>query len=264
MTSVDTARGSDGGKLAGKVTLITGTGGGQGRAAALLFAREGATVVGCDIKAEEAEATAAMVDAAGGTMISTSPLDLGDREQVDSWIDAAAVACGGIDVLYNNASATKLVPLAEMSDEEWHFTIRNELDLMFYASRRAWPHLVAAGGGAIVNTASMCGINAIRPAAGSFAHAATKHGVIGMTRELANEGGPKGIRVNSVSPGFIRSPATEFLEDAGLLDAFLDHQMLRRVGTAEDVARAALFLASDDASFITAENLVVDGGYTRC
>lgn len=264
MTSAPLEQEATGGKLAGKVALITGTGGGQGRSAAVLFAQEGATVVGCDVKVEGAEATAAMVEAAGGTMISTSPLDLGDRVQVDSWVDDAAVVCGRIDILYNNASATKLVPLVDMTDDEWHFTIRNELDLMFYASRRAWPHLIAAGGGAVINTASMCGISAIRPATGSFAHAATKHGVIGMTRELANEGGPHGIRVNSISPGFIRTPATGFLEETGFLDAFVAHQMLRRVGTPDDIARAALFLASEDAAFITAENLVVDGGYTRC
>ena len=205
-----------------------------------------------------------MVASAGGTMTSTAPVDLGDPEQADAWVDAAAETYGGIDILYNNASATKLVPLAEMSREDWHFTIRNELDLMFYATQRAWPHLIARGGGTVINTASMCGINAMRYAEGSFAHAATKHGVIGMTVELAWEGGPHGIRVNSISPGFILSPATEFLKETGFLDSFLEHQMIQRVGQPEDIAKAAVFLASDDASFITGENLVVDGGYTRC
>jgi NAD(P)-dependent dehydrogenase (short-subunit alcohol dehydrogenase family) len=150
-----------------------------------------------------------------------------------------------------------------MTSDEWRFTLRNELDLVFEVTQSAWPHLVAAGGGAIVNVASIQGISSIRHAPGGFAHAATKHGVIGMTRELANEGGPVGIRVNSISPGFIRTPATDAMaQTPGVIERFLADQIIQRVGEPEDIAHAALFLASDDASFITGENLVVDGGYT--
>jgi meso-butanediol dehydrogenase / (S,S)-butanediol dehydrogenase / diacetyl reductase len=251
------------GRLEGKVALITGTGGGQGRAAALLFAAEGATIVGGDLKVEGAEETVALVREAGGEITSTQPVDFGDAAQVTAWIDAAAAAHGGFDILYNNASVPKFAPVAEMSDEDWHFTVRNELDLMFYACRAAWPHLEARGGGAIVNIASIQGINSVRPTPGGFAHATTKHGVIGMTRELATEGGPIGVRVNSISPGMIISPATQPLTEwEGWVDAFLDHQIVKRTGRPEDIAAAALFLASEEASFITGENLVVDGGYT--
>ncbi|HYG95268.1 MAG TPA: SDR family oxidoreductase, partial [Nocardioides sp.] len=134
---------------------------------------------------------------------------------------------------------------------------------VFHVTQAVWPHMVAAGGGAILNTASMQGINSIRSGPGGFAHAATKHGVIGMTRELANEGGPVGIRVNAISPGLVLTPATENIKDTpGAVEAFLDRQIIKRPGEPEDIARAALFLVSDDASFITGENLVVDGGYT--
>src|SRR6185503_4366495 len=112
-----------GNRLQGKVAVITGTGGGQGRAAALLFAQEGATIVGCDLKVEGAEETLELVRAAGGTMTSMQPVDLGDSAACRAWIDEAAAVHGGFDILYNNASLPKFVPIAELSDEDWHYTI---------------------------------------------------------------------------------------------------------------------------------------------
>ena len=250
-------------RLAGKVALITGTAGGQGRAAALLFASEGATIVGCDLKRDEALETVAMVEAAGGRMTSTQPLDLGDSAAARAWVNDAAARHGGFDVLYNNASAPRFASIASMSDEDWHFTIRNELDLMFYATSAAWPHLVARGGGSIINTGSISGMAAVAITPGSFAHAATKGAVIAMTREWALEGGPHNIRVNTLSPGGIDTPATApaFADDA-FHRAYLDTLMIRRVGTSEDVAALALFLASDESRWVTGANLVVDGGFS--
>jgi meso-butanediol dehydrogenase / (S,S)-butanediol dehydrogenase / diacetyl reductase len=252
------------GRLADRVALITGTGGGQGRAAAILFAQEGAKVVGGDLKSEGAQETLETVQAMGGSMISKHPIDFGDPAQAHAWIDFAVSEHGRIDIVYNNASAPKYGPIADIPEENWDFAIRNELSLVFYVIKAAWPHLVANGGGSIVNTASITGINAMQPAAGigMFPHAATKHGVIGMTRELALEGGPIGIRVNAISPGLILTPATAPYADAEWLQAFVDHQAIKRTGQPEDIARAALFLASDEAAFVTGENLVVDGGYT--
>ena len=196
------------GRLEGRVALITGTGGGQGRAAALLFAKEGARVVGCDLKVESAKDTTEMARDANGEMVSLQPIDLGDGNQVKSWIDFAIKNYGRIDILYNNASAPKFAPIEKMNEEEWRFTIRNELDLIYWTCHYAWPHLKLRGGAVIINIASAAGIVG-RVASGSFAHSATKGGIIALTRQLAIEGAPYNIRANVISPGTIISPATE-------------------------------------------------------
>lgn len=250
------------GRLRDKVAAITGTGGGQGRAAALLFAREGALVVGGDLNAGNAEQTLDMVRNEGGRMVSMGPVDFADRVQVREWIDLAVREFGGIDVLYNNASAVKNVPLSEMSDEDYRFTIRNELDLVYVVTQEAWPHL-AAHGGSVINVGSVLGNIAMKLGPGGWAHAATKGGVIAMTRELANEGGPHNIRFNVISPGMIQVPGNaEMFETSDMAKAFIDNQIVKRIGQPEDIARTALFLASDESSFITGQQIIVDGGYT--
>ncbi|HEU5267843.1 MAG TPA: SDR family NAD(P)-dependent oxidoreductase [Jatrophihabitans sp.] len=250
-------------RLAGKVALITGTAGGQGRAAALLFAAAGAVVVGTDVNAAGAAETVELVRAAGGRMDSTQPLDLADEAGVQAWIDTAADRHGGIDVVYNNAGATRFAPIDQTSYADWSFVLRNELDIVFLVTKHAWPHLIARGGGSVLLVGSTAGIS------GSLtntrvAHTATKGGVVAMTKQLAAEGAAHGIRVNCVSPGMIRTPATE----SDLLAS--DHPMrtidraipLGRIGAPEEVAGCALFLASDDASYVTGANLVVDGGWS--
>ena len=134
-------------RLGGKVALITGTAGGQGAAAARLFAGEGANVFGCDLDVERAEAVAAEIRADGGAMHCTAPVDLADPDAAAAWIDGAAERAGGIDILYNNASAPRVGPFAELSWEDWRFTLHNELDLIFTVTSAAWPHLIARGGG---------------------------------------------------------------------------------------------------------------------
>ena len=254
-------RGSSG-RLAGKVALITGTAGGQGRAAALLFAAEGARVVGCDVKQAEADETVALVRAAGGEMTSMAPVDLGDSQAARAWVNAAAECFGGFDILYNNAASARFVPIAELSDEDWHYTIRNELDLVFYVVSEAWPHLLARGGGSIINTGSISGMSSLRQTPGNFAHSATKGAVIALTRELASEGGAHKIRVNSISPGMVESPATaKQLELPGFRQAHLDAIMLARTGRPEDIAQLALYLASDESDWVTGANIVIDGGF---
>jgi meso-butanediol dehydrogenase / (S,S)-butanediol dehydrogenase / diacetyl reductase len=252
-----------GDRLAGKVALITGTAGGQGRAAALLFAKEGAKIVGCDLKEEMSRETVAMVAAAGGTMTAMEPVDLGDSAQARAWIDEAAAVYDGFDILYNNASLPRFASIATMSDEDWHYTIRNELHLMFYACSAAWRHLIARGGGSIINTGSICGVSALPQTPGSIAHATTKGAVIAMTRELALEGGPHKIRANTISPGIIESPATaQQLASGTFREDHLDSLMLRRLGTPEDVASLALFLASDESSWVTGADFLIDGGFS--
>jgi meso-butanediol dehydrogenase / (S,S)-butanediol dehydrogenase / diacetyl reductase len=249
------------GRLEGKVALITGTAGGQGGAAARLFAAEGATVVGCDLDAERAKAVAEEVVAAGGEMSVDAPVDLSDPVAAAAWVDSSVTRAGGIDVLYNNASAPRVGPFAEMTWEDWRFTLSNELDLIFTVTSAAWPHLIARGGGAIINTASVSahrGATFIEQAG----HGAAKGGVLAITRHLAASGARHGIRANSISPGLIVTPQIEpFLEEPG----HPVHEMLRthplgRLGQPDDVARVALFLASDDAAYLNAVDIVLDGG----
>lgn len=251
------------GRLAGKVALITGTAGGQGRAAALLFAAEGATVVGTDLHVEGAAETTAMVRAAGGVMDSTHPIDLNDESAVHHWVASAAGSHGGIDIVYNNAGATRFSPIAETSYADWSFTLRNELDIVFLVTKHAWPHLIARGGGSILLVGSTAGIT------GSVtntrvAHTASKGGVVAMTKQLAAEGAPHRIRANCISPGMIRTPATEndLLASGHPMRTIARAIPLGRIGTPEEVARCALFLASDEASYVTGANLVVDGGWS--
>lgn len=248
-------------RLQGKVALVTGIGGGIGRAAALLFAAEGATVVGCDLTEDGAVETVRLAAEAGHRIDATTGLDLGDPGATQAWIDGAAGRHGGIDVLFNNASAIRFGAVDEMPVEDWAFTVRNELDLVFYAVRAVWPHLRTRGGGAIVNVGSIAGSRGawFMP---QNAHGATKGGVLGLTYQLAVEGGPLGIRVNAVSPALTRTPATEhlFTDPDTPFDFAKARIPLNRAGEPIDIARAALFLASDDASYITGVNLPVDGG----
>lgn len=249
------------GQLDGKVALITGTARGMGRSAALRFAAAGARVAGCDLDVEGAEETVALVRAAGGEMTSTAPVDLGDGEAAAAWVDAAAAVWGGIDVLFNNASSPRVGPFTELTADDWHYTIRNELDLVYHASRAVWPHLVARGGGSVINTAS---IAAIRGAVFTeqAAHGAAKGGVLAFTYHLAASGGPHRIRANAILPGMIRTPSTEFLftDPDGPGWELARANPLGRVGEPDDVAKVAVFLASDDAWFVNAAAIPVDGG----
>jgi meso-butanediol dehydrogenase/(S,S)-butanediol dehydrogenase/diacetyl reductase len=248
------------GRLDNKVALITGTAGGQGAAAARLFAAEGATVAGCDLDAGRALAVADEIRAAGGEMHCTAPVDLAAPEAAAAWVNDAAQRCGGIDILYNNASAPRVGPFAQMTWDDWRFTLHNELDLIFTVTSAAWPHLIASSG-VIINTASVAahrGATFIE----QTGHGAAKGGVLAMTRHLAASGAAHGIRANSISPGLIITPQIEpFLDEPGHpVHEMLHSHPLGRLGQSEDVARVALFLASPDAAYLNAVDIVVDGG----
>jgi meso-butanediol dehydrogenase / (S,S)-butanediol dehydrogenase / diacetyl reductase len=250
------------GRLAGKIALITGVGGGMGVAAARRFAAEGARVVGCDFNAEGAAATEALVRAEGGEITVMGGVDLGDAEAARAWVDAAVATYGGIDVLYNNASTQRFAPIEELSIEDWDFTMRNELDLVFYTVKAAWPHLKEHGGGSIINVGSIAAIRGVEFMAQN-AHSTAKGGVISLTLQLVVEGGPHGIRANTISPGMTETPNTApLLADPPqrMKDVVLDRIPLGRHGQPDDIVNAAIFLASDESSWISGTNIIIDGG----
>src|SRR6202046_5098594 len=194
------------GRLAGKVAAIPGTGGSMGRPPPQTFAREGASVVGCDVTVEPAAATVEMVRTAGGTMVSLQPCHLGDPAECAKLVELAVSEFGRIDVLYNLAARSHFHRLEDFSDEEWDGARRDEVDLVFYLTRAAWPHLKASHG-VVVNMAALTGSPGFNPDP-ALAHTTNKAAIIGMTRQLALEGSEHGIRVNSISPGFIETNST--------------------------------------------------------
>jgi 3-oxoacyl-[acyl-carrier protein] reductase len=239
-------------RFSGKVAFITGGARGIGRATAQAFAAEGARVIVADVDADAAEATARAV---GGGAIGLG-IDVADAQSVKSVVAAALSRAERIDVLVNNAGITRDASLLKTSDEAWDSVIAVNLTGTFLMTREVAPHMVARGSGAIINASSVVGVY------GNFGqtnYVATKSGVIGMTRVWARELGRKGVRVNAIAPGFIATDMTAKMPE-DVLEGMKKKTPLGRLGAPEDVARAYVFLASDDASFINGQVLGVDGG----
>jgi NAD(P)-dependent dehydrogenase (short-subunit alcohol dehydrogenase family) len=233
----------------------------MGRAAALLFASEGARVVGCDLSEERAQETLRQVRAAGGVMESVAPCDLTHATECKTLVDFAIERFGAIDVLYNNAAMAYFGWIEEMSESDWKNTLNEEINLVFLLTQAAWPHLKASEG-AIVNTASAVAWLAYKHLA-AIAHSTAKAGIVAMTRHMAMEGAPHKIRANSISPGSVVSNQSKVqLADKTWADYLTSRIMLGRPADPREIASAALFLASSDSSYVTGADLPVDGGMT--
>jgi len=250
----------------GRVAIVTGAAHGIGRAIGVELAREGAAVWACDVRAAELEATRAAVEAARAGACRAVALDVRDAAAVNALAARAEREGGRIDVLVNSAGGVAgqvMQPVETVSDADWREIFAVNLDGAFHFTRAVAPAMKRARRGAVVNISSGAGRSF--SLTGIQAYASAKAGLIGFTRQTARELGAHGIRVNSVAPGFVRSnPSSERQWEAMGADGqarLLEAIALRRIGTAEEIARAVLFLASDDAAFVTGQTLSVDGGH---
>ena len=250
-------------RLAGRHAVVTGAASGIGRETALRFAEEGAAVVCADRDAEGAEAVSASIGASGGSARAVCA-DITSGPDVARLAEDALAALGRIDVLVNNAGVTILGGVAELSETDWQREIDINLSGAYRVSKAFWPHLAASGGGAILSTASIAGVIA---APQDAAYVASKAGLIMLTRCMALDGAASGIRANCICPGFVDTPMFDgFLADQpdpeSALARCANRTPLGRIGTPRDIADGFVYLASDDARWITGTALVIDGGLT--
>jgi 3-oxoacyl-[acyl-carrier protein] reductase len=247
-------------RLANKIAIVTGAAQGIGLATALKFAREGATVVVCDIKSAAVEAAVAAVTAvlAPGAQALGQVVDVTDRAQVDAMVATTLARFGRIDALVNNAGITKDARLQKMSIEQFDAVIDVNLRGVFHCAQAVADTMVTQGAGTILNASSVVGIY------GNFGqtnYAATKFGVIGFTKTWSRELGPKGVRVNAVAPGFIETPILESIPSK-VIDHMREQVPLRRLGHPDEIANVYAFLASDEASYVNGAVIEVGGGMT--
>jgi NAD(P)-dependent dehydrogenase (short-subunit alcohol dehydrogenase family) len=247
------------GRLDGKIAIITGAASGIGQATARRVAAEGARTVVADLDAAGAQEVAGKITAAGGLGTAVQ-MDLGDTLSVRAMVDAAVAAYGGLDILHNNAAATRLAatqdgPVSAADPDVWDETMRINLRGTMVAIQAAVPHMIARGGGSVINTASGSGLTGdLR----NPAYGASKAALINLSRYVATEFGKQGVRCNAISPGFIvisEKPGRE-----AVAATMLRHALTPRLGRPEDVAAMVVFLASDESAFITGQNICVDGG----
>ena len=251
------------GRLQNKVGLITGAGRGIGRAVARKFATEGAAVVIAEIDPEAARAAAEEL-VAGGFRALAVPTDITKESQVEAAVQQAIEQFGGLDILVNNAGKNFYYDATRMTEAEWDAAMNIDLKGAWLCCKYAIPAMMRRVGGAIVNIAS---VHARVTYRGYFPYAAAKSAVVGMTRNLALDYGPNNIRVNAICPGWVRTDLVQSWFDMqpdpqAAESKVLSVQPLGRIGTPEEIANLVAFIASDEASFITGAELVIDGGMT--
>lgn len=239
----------------GKVAVVTGAARGIGQAIAQRLAQEGADVVICDLQAEWLAETAGIVEGLGRKALPLA-VDVGDSETVNACINEVVKVFGKVDIMVNNAGITKDTLLVRMSDDDWDAVLRVNLKGTFLFSRAVAKHMMKQRSGAIVNIASISGVIGT---AGQANYAASKAGVIALTKSTANELAARGVRANAIAPGFISSKMTDALSE-DVRKQYLSRIPLGRFGTVEDIANAVVFLASEQSSYMTGQTLHVNGG----
>lgn len=247
-------------RLVGKVALVTGAGSGIGKGCALMFARQGATVIATDINQKSLLQTQIEAENEGLKIHVIGPVDLVNENDVNSMIISLINQHEKLHILVNAAATAVFKWIEDLSYADWQLTLRAEIDSVFLVCKAAWPYLKQSGSGSIINFASA---NAYVALEGSpaLAHCAGKGGVLAMTRQLAMEGGSFGLRANTIAPGMIVTGATKpVLEQPGFIDNVMAKNMLKRLGQPEDIAWCAVYLASDEASFVTGADFSVDAG----
>lgn len=248
-------------KLAGKIAMITGAGSGMGRATAFLFAKEGAKVAVIDVNEESAGETVKRIKSEGGDAFAFRA-DVSRTEEAKAMVDETVARFGPPSVLFNNAGIEGEGGfLAQVSEEGFDRVIAINLRGVWLGMKHALPHMIKNGGGSVINTASIAGMVAIK---GSAPYCAAKAGVIALTRVGAAEYGRYNIRVNCICPGAINTPMVERLHSGGQMNREQTSRIsvLGRVGNPDEIAKTALFLASDDSSFATGAPFIIDGGWT--
>jgi NAD(P)-dependent dehydrogenase (short-subunit alcohol dehydrogenase family) len=243
-------------RLQGRIAAITGGALGIGRATALLFAAEGATVALGDVEVDESETVVKEITARGGRATAIR-VDVGDASQVQAFVDRIVADFGRLDVMFANAGIVHSAPFLDHPEAEWHRVLRVNLTGVFFCGQAAARQMARQGGGRIIATASINGFRGVENLVG---YNAAKAGVIELTRTMAVELAAHGITVNAIAPAQIDTRLTRSLPEEARRRR-VDRIPMGRFGEADEVARAALFLASDDASFITGHTLAVDGGY---
>lgn len=246
------------GRLDGKVAIITGAGMGMGRAGAFLFAKEGAKVVVADQVAESGEETVRMIKEAGGEAIFIKA-DVSKTEDVQKLVKTTIDTYGQLDILYNNAGIATIEPLIESTEESFDQTIAINLKGVWLGMKYAIPEMIKSRGGSIINVSS---INADAAQRGLSIYSASKGGVISMSRTAAVEYARQNIRVNVIKPGVIKTPMVEsqMKDYPGVFKRIESETPQGRLGEPEEVAALALFLASDESSYITGQKFTIDGG----